>query len=247
MRDIDNYEQVYATAENDFEVYQAMYRKKRVLESLRKVTDQGVIVEIGCGMDSIFNYYNEYSKFFCIEPGTKFYKALVSQRKNDSRIVLINDFFENAISQIDKEVDCIICSSLLHEIENPYEFLKLIRDIASSDTLVHINVPNAKSFHRMLAVKSGIINDIHDMSSNNVLLQQRTVFDLDKLQEMIGSVGDIEILECGSYFPKPFTHKQMKACLDNGIIERNILEGLYNMGEYMPELGSEIFIDFKWK
>lgn len=110
MRDIDDYEQVYATAENDFEVYQAMYRKKRVLESLRKVTDQGVIVEIGCGMDSIFNYYNEYSKFFCIEPGTKFYKALVSQRKNDSRIVLINDFFENAISQIDKEVDCIICA-----------------------------------------------------------------------------------------------------------------------------------------
>lgn len=247
MRDIDAYERVYAADENDFEVYQAMYRKKRVLESLKKVPDQGVIVEIGCGMDSIFNYYDKYSQFICVEPAARFYEALVDQRKDDSRIILINDFFENVISQIDKKVDCIICSALLHEIEKPYQFLKLIKEAADEDTLIHINVPNARSFHRLLAEKCGIIGNIHDMSSNNILLQQRAVFDLDKLQELISSVGDVEILEQGSYFPKPFTHKQMKACLDKGIIEKKILDGLYNMGEYMPELGSEIFIDFRWR
>lgn len=247
MRNIDDYERVYATEDNDFEVYQAMYRKKRVLESLKKVPEQGVILEIGCGMDSIFNYYDAYSKFICVEPGTKFYEALLEQKKDDGRIVLINDFFENVTAQIDKQADCIICSSLLHEIEKPVDFLKLIREASSENTLVHINVPNAKSFHRVLAAKAGIIDDIHAMSSNNILLQQRTVFDLDTLQELIASVGEVEILEQGSYFPKPFTHKQMKACLDQGIIDRSILDGLYKMGEYMPELGSEIFVDFRWK
>ena len=247
MRDIGDYESLVYDGENDFEVYQALYRKRRVLESLKKVRDGGVIVEAGCGLESMFRYYDGFRKFICVEPAERFYRLALEQKKDRDDIVVINDFFENAISQMPKSVDCIICSSLLHEVENPYDFLMHIREVADSNTVVHINVPNAKSMHRLLAMCSGLINDTHDMSDNNRMLQQNTVFDLALLHEVIERTGNVEILEQGSYFVKPFTHAQMKQCMDDGIMDRRILDGLYRLVEYMPELGSEIFIDFRWK
>ena len=85
------------------------------------------------------------------------------------------------------------------------------------------------------------------MSDNNKKLQQHTVFDMELLKELVESVGKTEFLEQGSYFVKPFTHAQMKKCMENGIVNQNILNGLYEISKYMPELGSEIFIDFRWK
>lgn len=247
MRNIEDYEQVVYSEENDFEVYQAFYRKRRILESMKGAPDRSVIVEIGCGLEPMFMYYENYSQFICIEPAKKFYELALEQKKDRDNIILINDFFENAVSQITTHVDFVICSSLLHEVENPYEFISHIRKISDENTLVHVNVPNARSLHRLLAVSSGITNDVHDKSANNIMLQQHAVFDLVSLQELVESVGGVEILEQGSFFVKPFTHAQMKKCLDGGIIDQRILDGLYHVTEYVPELGSEIFIDFKWK
>ena len=247
MRDIDNYEQMLYGGDNDFEVYQAIYRKRRILESLKKVSDGGVIVEIGCGLEPIFKYYNSFSRYICVEPADKFYELALKQKNDNDKILLIHDFFENAVAKITMHVDCIICSSLLHEVEDPFKLLSSINKIADQDTMIHINVPNAKSLHRLLAIGSGIIDDLHDFSANNIMLQQHSVFDQDSLRELINKVGEFETLEQGSYFLKPLTHMQMKRCLDEGIIDDRILEGLYNIIEYIPDLGSEIFMDFKWK
>ena len=72
------------------------------------------------------------------------------------------------------------------------------------------------------------------------------MFNLDSLEELVGSVG-FEVLDKGSYFVKPFTHGQMKSVLDNNIIDVNILNGLNKMIKYMPDLGSEIFVDVRIK
>lgn len=247
MRDIKDYESVVYNGEHEFEVYQALYRKRRVLESLKKVPKGGVIVETGCGLESMFQYYDDFSKFICVEPADQFYQLALEQKKDRDDIVLIQDFFENTIEQMPKKVDCIICSGLLNEVEDPKLFLTYLKKIADADTMIHINVANAKSFHRLLALCSGLIGDTHEMSDNNKKLQQHTVFDMELLKELVESVGKTEFLEQGSYFVKPFTHAQMKKCMENGIVNQNILNGLYEISKYMPELGSEIFIDFRWK
>lgn len=57
----------------------------------------------------------------------------------------------------------------------------------------------------------------------------------------------LEIIDKGSYFIKPFTHKQMKKLQEDNILSEKMIEGLYDMSKYMPEIGAEIFVNSKIK
>lgn len=63
---------------------------------------------------------------------------------------------------------------------------------------------------------------------------------------MIGKTGRVEICEKGSYFVKPFSHAQMLKCVEQGIIDENILEALYKLTAYLPEYGSEIYVNYRY-
>ena len=136
----------------------------------------------------------------------------------------------------------IICSGLLHEVERPDLLLECIKKECNHDTVVHINVPNANSMHRLLALECGYIQNTHDMSTRNKDLQQHNVFDMESLTTLVKAKG-MKIEASGSYFIKPFTHAQMEKSLEAGILLEEILDGLYHMEKYMPGLGSEIYVN----
>ena len=136
----------------------------------------------------------------------------------------------------------IICSALLHEVDEPESMLEDIFRICDDRTIVHVNVPNAKSFHRLLAKNMRIILNEYEASERNIALQQNTIFDLERLSSMLIN-HKFEILDKGSYFIKPFTHKQMYDLIQKKIIDNRILDGLYNMVSDLPMLGSEIFVN----
>jgi 2-polyprenyl-3-methyl-5-hydroxy-6-metoxy-1,4-benzoquinol methylase len=159
-------------------------------------------------------------------------------------VIVINDYLENSINELLKyEFDYIIVSSLLHEIDNVSLFLEKLSCILKIDTIVHIDVPNAYSFHRVLALEMGLIDSVFEMSAYNLQFQQQ-MFDLASLSNLIIKHG-FRIIKSGSYFIKPFTHKQMSEIIENKIIDVRVLDGFFRMTKYMPDLGSEIFVDFK--
>lgn len=142
--------------------------------------------------------------------------------------------------------DYIVASGLLHEVEDPSLLLQSVRKLCTDKTTVHINVPNMNSFHRILAEKAGLINERHDKSDRNVLFQQHTNFDITTLEDIVTENG-FEVVESGSYFIKPFTHEQMGRMLTGNIISEQVLDGLYEMTTFMPDLGSEIYVQCKLK
>lgn len=242
MRDIENYTENYLKP--GFEDYQVMYRRKKVLEIIEKVRP-GKILEIGCGMEPLFTYLKEYSydKYVIVEPSQEFYNNACKLSEDIDEVICINDFFTDKIKETTVcDFDMIICSSLLHEISNPEKMLSDIKSICSEKTIVHINVPNANSFHRMLAKCMGIIKDEHEMTNRNIVLQQNMVFDKKMLESFVEKVG-FNVLESGTYFIKPFSHDQMYKMMEAGIINEAVLDGLYNMEKVMPDAGSECFVN----
>ncbi|MCI8377732.1 MAG: class I SAM-dependent methyltransferase [Lachnospiraceae bacterium] len=239
MRDIEKYSESYMVS--DFEEYQVAYRRKKVLEIIHKYAPRKIL-DIGCGMDPLFQYIDGMYDYYCVvEPSSIFcnYAAQLAEGRN---VTCLQGFFYPSEELADKRFDFIICSSLLHELEQPEEMLKGIFEVSDIDTVVHINVPNAKSIHRLLAMEMGLIPNEYELSDRNILYQQHSVYDLDMLKAIVEDNG-FDVIEDGSYFVKPFTHHQMHQMLDSSIVNKDVLDGLYNIVKYIPEYGSEIFVN----
>lgn len=246
MRDISDYEQQYTS--HPFERIQEKYRRRLAKETITKYAKaEDCILEIGCGLDPLFvDYQDEYS-FVVVEPAVHYYENACVQADKYKNVFCCQGFFEDVIDQIkEKKVDIVICSSLLHEVEAPRQLLRGIGRLCGNQTIVHVNVPNAFSFHRLLAKEMGLLMDVHQMSDSNVTLQQHNVFDMKSLTELVTSEG-YTILDSGSAFLKPFTHQQMQQCLDSGILNEEILDALdYMCDSCMKEYGSEIYVNMRY-
>lgn len=239
MRDIGQYTDSYLV--QDFELYQVEYRRKMIIEQIEKYHPNRIL-EIGCGREPLFQYVDG-KEWVIVEPSKDFYQIARQRAKDFSNVCILQGFFEDQAERLAKEkFDMIICSSLLHEIEEPRCMLEGISKVCTEKTIVHINVPNANSFHRILARNMDIIDDEHEKSERNIMFQQSTVFDMDKLLETVIECR-YKVLDKGSCLIKPFTHKQMYELLEKGIISREVLDGLYHMVQDLPMMGSEIFVN----
>ena len=180
-----------------------------------------------------------------VEPSVDFYENARQLSHDQLNINCINGFFEDVVEKgiISKgDFDYIILSSLLHELEEPRDILESLKKICDKNTIVHINVPNAKSLHRLLAVEMGLIDSIYQLSEQQINMQRYQVFDIEALSQLMCNCG-FSIIEQGSYYPKIFTGGQMDQIIQNHIVSERVFEGLYGMGKYLTGFGSEIYVN----
>lgn len=241
MRNIESYTKEYLKP--NFEDYQLKYRRKKILEILNRFPHQRIL-EIGCGMEPLFQYLDseQYEKYMVIEPGEAFFRNAISMAAGNEKVICVNEYFDVSEEVKKFDADFIICSSLLHELEHPSDFLCQIYQVCGSDAIVHLNVPNANSVHRILAKHMGKIQDLHELTERNVLYQQNSVYDLVSLEELAVKCG-FKVLEKGSFFIKPFTHGQMYQMLEHGIVDEKVLDGLYGLEAELSGFGSEIYVN----
>lgn len=245
MRDINNYSINYL--KQPFEEIQAEYRKRLILERINNYKHNSIL-EIGCGLVPFFQEFRHFDRLVIVEPSEYFFENAKELIENDthlkSKVIIINSFLEDVFEKLSKyDFDYILLSGLIHELENVTIFLNRLRGLLKKDTIVHANVPNAYSFHRLLALEMGSTQSVFSLSDTNRRLQQHRVLDLASFSELITRHG-FKIIDTGSYFIKPFTHQQMDKLLEAKIIDKKVLDGLFNMVKYIPALGSEIFIEF---
>ncbi|MDA8950963.1 class I SAM-dependent methyltransferase [Pseudomonadales bacterium] len=241
-RNLDDYESKYIDKDHyDFEKFQIEFRRRNTLTLLNKNIHESIL-DIGCGMEPLFGYIDDYTSYAVVEPSDRFYDVAETLASGDKRISLFHDYIENIA--VDVKYDFIIVSSLLHEVEDPEFILNAIKKLCHAKSVVYINVPNAKSFHRLLALEAGIISSIYSKSDNQIKFQQTHTYNLQKLEDLVIGSG-YAVIESGSYFIKPFSHSQMRMLLANNVVSTEVLEGLENMIKYCPDLGSEIFLTCK--
>ena len=243
-RNIDNYEEVYL--KSNFEKEMVRIRRRKVLEIMNDLKPKRIL-EIGCGIESIFKFYSDFELFTVVEPSRFFVEIAKKEKENysEKNIIIYQDLVENIINELKRDnYDLILLSGLLHEVKSPQYLISEIKKIMTTDTILHVNVPNSNSFHRVLAKEAGLIKTVFELSPNNIKLQQNTVFNLENL-EKLSTDNDFIVQSKGSYFIKPFTHEQMQNLLDENIIDSRVISGFYNMAKYMPNMGAEIFVNLK--
>jgi len=245
MKDIDKYADTYEKI-LDFEQIQVKFRKKIIMETIKKYRPEKIL-EVGCGLEPFFLERIQWKQYTVIEPAKKFANnaKLLAEKKSLKNINIIQGFLEE-FTNWRTDFDFIIVSSVLHEVPNVDKFLRSLLSIANKNTIIHINVPNSNSLHRLIAYEAGLISRLDELTQRNKELQQYRVFSLDSLEKLLKKYG-CDIIEKGSYFLKPFTHNQMQNLLENKLIDLRILEGLYKVTKYCSDYGSEIFINVRLK
>lgn len=245
MRDLNSYSNEYIN--QPFESYQVEYRKRFVLDIIKK-NKHKTILEVGCAVNPLFDFFTDFELLTILEPSKLFYDKTVediSKKNLGDKVELFNNYFEDSIEAVNsRHYDLIIISALIHEIADLNSFFLRLKEIVKPGTVVHIDTPNGNSLHRLLAVEMGLIKSQMEMSDFNRQFQQNRVFDQNSLEKLVTDY-DFTVIEKGSYFIKPFTHAQMQAMMDNKIIDTKVLDGFYNLIKYFPDLGSEIYINFK--
>lgn len=221
-----------------------VWARQKYIETLVRRLQPAAVMEVGCGFDQLFTRVADVSsikKWIIVEPAEVFSTAAREKLKEDTRVEVIRGFVEDVITDADSmRVDLCICAGLLHEVEHPDQILRAAKRSLGKGGVLHVSVPNAKSFHRLLAVEMGLISSPFALSDRNVALSQYHVFDATSLCSLAGGVG-LDCWEAGAYFIKPFTHSQMEKVIDG--IGAEVLEGLWHMGCRYPELASEIFVN----
>lgn len=248
MRDIEKYTQAYMA--DDFEPTMVEIRRRMLLEQIKQLSPR-TILEVGCGLSPLVEHINiDFDQMVVVEPSKEFCDVASFFRKGrnwENKVIIQQGFLEEVVDLVKEHninFDLIIVSSLLHEVESPQTLLKAVRKLCSDKTIVHVNVPNAKSLHRLIAMESSMIGDIHDLSKQSIKFQQHRTYDMHTLTEELNKAG-FSVISSGSYFIKPFTHAQMKKCLDAQIIDENVITGLEKISKYLPEYGAEIYANAK--
>lgn len=240
LRDIDQYERDYL--DNPFEAELVKYRHQKTVESLREFRPSSIL-EVGCGLVPLHHYYKDFQKLVIFEPSAKFSEA-ASEHAVEG-VSIINDELKDAyVADYNKSFDLIVVSSLLHELESPSSLLDCAKNLLVEGGVIHINVPNARSMHRLLALRMGLIDQLEERSDRQIRFQQHHTFSIASLGELVTSLG-LEIISSESFFIKPFTHGQMQGLLDSGLLTQEMLDGFYLLGDDLPGLGAEIVMNVR--
>lgn len=221
-----------------FEPIQAAFRRRHVLREIARHRPARLL-EVGCGHAPLFTDLAGM-QITVVEPSSVFAANAGQLAEERCGVEVIEGYVEDLPAR--SGFDMIIVSCLLHEVDDPQALLAAVRRLCGPATVVHVNVPNSRSLHRLLAVAMGLMAAPGDRSDTQRRMQQRATYDTAGLTAELDRAGFV-VDDRGSLFVKPFTHAQMQQLVDNGFMTPGMLDGLDRLVETLPDLGSEIWVN----
>jgi hypothetical protein len=249
-----NYSLKYSSdlCKEGFEKHLVDFRRRHILQIFSRYNPKN-IVEVGCGTEPIFCWYSQCETICIVERSKDFCEAALyefDRLKNlDSsyskiNISIINSSFEDC-HDLGSEIDFVVLSSILHEVDNVEIFLKHLKALLSGGEYIYINVPNANSLHRLIAYHSGMIQSPTEISERGVFFETKRVFTFEQLAELVNLCG-FHMVDSGTTALKPFTHAQMDRIFDQKKIDNEkLFEALFDSDRIIPGVGSEIWMLLK--
>ena len=218
-------------------------RQNACLRCLKRVMPDKVL-EAGCGpfllAERAFEEEVHVKQWDLIEPSHEFVVNARDRLSHHSWFHAHEGYLEDSIEQLNKPesgYDMILLSGLLHETSKPNVLIEAAKKIISTDGVLVITVPNANSFHRLLAVEMGIISDSKELSDRNKLLGQPLIYDEEKLITLLRSSG-FKVIDCDGYFAKFLNNEHMQVLKE--MLGDNFVDGLDKLGQNFPKNAAEI-------
>ncbi len=235
----------------EFERIQEFFRYRKLEEYLKSNNMSLMnILEIGPGFNSVAQMVSENQRITILEPGIELYNRNLlelSKLEDKSKVTLLNVDLEEFIASsknLPKNLnfDCVILSSVIHEIENfDTLFIELLQ-ITSRNCVFYIIVNNKNSIHRLIGRELNIIKSLDEITLTELRMGQSKAVSLNEMKTYLNSYG-IEIIRYETFFPKLLSHSKMFRLFESNRIDFEFLQKLYLISNELPDFGSEIIIE----
>ena len=219
------------------------YRNATFLREWRPAT----ILEVGCGPMLLCDVVGirdlDFACWTTVEPASSFMQSMVGATAGDRRFHVVHGLLEDSIDAlrglVPEGYEALIVSGLLHEVVDPLAILETAGALLKPGGRLLASVPNAQSFHRLLAVECGFIESPYQLSDIDLKLGHPVVLDRVSLMALMDKAGFSDLTFDGYLF-KPFSNAQMA-----GIVAHfgdDLIPGLIKLGRKFPDHAAEICI-----
>lgn len=211
-----------------------------MIESFKPFFKKGACaLEMGC-------YKGEFTKkildhfdtITVLEGSEDLAKEAKENVKNEHKVTFINKMFEDWTP--DQKYDAIFLLHTLEHLDNPIEILKKIKLALKEDGHLFLVVPNANAASRQIAVGMGLISHNAAVTQGEHEHGHRITYSFDTLERDVIKAGLKAIYKSGVFF-KPFANFQFDKIIKSNIIDKEYLDGCYNLGFKYPDLSASIF------
>ena len=142
---------------------------------------------------------------------------------------IIETYFEDF--ETNEKFDIIVLGFILEHVDNPVQILKHYKKFLAPNGKFFITVPNAKSLNRRLGYSAGFLQNINELSENDLEQGHKRYYTIKSLTEEINQVNFI-IEKMEGIYLKPFTTKQILSLQ----LDKKIIDSMCTVGIEFPEL-----------
>ncbi|MEK8030693.1 methyltransferase domain-containing protein [Ideonella sp. DXS29W] len=236
-------------AELDFESVCLTARQQHNLAQVRAL-QPATVLEVGCGpellsLQALADPEHRITQWVAVEPAQRWADAARAESAREPRLAVVHAYIERADAALSAlwgnapGADLLIVSGVIHETSEPETLLRAgLRWLKPGGHLL-VSVPNALSFHRLLAVQMGLMEAPEVLSERNRLLGQPRVYRPQDLRDLVlGLEPGLAEVALDGYLFKPFTHAQMATLLPS--LGEPGVQGLIELGRRFPMQAAEI-------
>jgi 2-polyprenyl-3-methyl-5-hydroxy-6-metoxy-1,4-benzoquinol methylase len=201
------------------------------------IADNGSALEFGCADGFMTRLISERMKKLISVDGSMTFIEM-ARAKTPANVEFAHSLFENYFTE--ERFDYVFATFVLEHVQNPIAFLKTAKRLLKPSGFLFLVVPNARSASRQLARHMGLLENLYELTPNDINHGHRRIYDRVTLNHDIEVAGLHQTAQGGLMW-KPFADFQMSKAIEAGILSSPQLDGLYKMGLEYPEMAGCLY------
>jgi SAM-dependent methyltransferase len=152
------------------------------------------------------------------------------------RVEVVHGYFEEYAPPA--PVDLVEMGFVLEHVADPALVLRRCAGFLAPRGVAAIAVPNARSLHRLVGQRAGLLDDLYRLSPDDLAVGHRRYFDRARLVALVEEAG-LRVTACEGILLKPLTTAQLRR-LDLG---PRVMEALCSVGEEHPDIANALYVE----
>jgi len=193
------------------------------------------MLELGLGHGFTAPIFAPYFRRHVVVEGSSAVIQNFRRKYPDVRTEIVRDLFERF--ETSERFDAIVMGFVLEHVEDPVALIKRYKRYLAPGGKLFIAVPNAQSLNRRLGFVAGLLDDLHQLSANDLALGHRRYYTLASLTAEAAKAG-CRVERAEGIYLKPFTTQQIMALS----LDKRVIEAMCQVGVDYPELSCGLLV-----